>query len=151
MDNKTRNIILLGIAGVAIYLFLKSKKASASNSVTSNSTEPPQSTPKVTGGYPCPDGTIDYFYKPDGFMSPCVGHQPIKLQDPIVATTPNRTTKDCQVTYYSCTSGSRSEIIEIPLDANCNDYQEVRPNCVNELFASDKIYTPQAKIDKGYL
>jgi hypothetical protein len=42
-------------------------------------------------------------------------------------------------------------MIEIPLNANCNDYQEARPNCINELFSVDKKYTPQAKIERGYL
>lgn len=151
MENKTRNIILLGIVGVVAYLIIKDKKAKAKTAASSNSITPSTNTPKVIGGYACPDGTIDYNYTPNGDASPCVGHQPIKLQDPIVATTPNRTTKDCQITYYSCTSGERHEMIEIPLNENCSDYQEVRPNCINELFSFDKIYTPQAKIDKGYL
>jgi hypothetical protein len=131
MENKTRNIILIGIAGVLVYLVLKTKKASKTTPIS------------------VPVAPI----KEDGQDSqPIIDSTPIRLKDPIVKTIPNRTTKDCQITYYSCTSGSRSEIIEIPLDANCNDYQEVRPNCVNELFSPYNKITPErAKIERGYL
>ena len=126
MENKTRNIILLGVAGVAAYFIFKVKKdAKIISGIAQTIEQEPQ---------------------------PIVDNTPIKLKDPIVEKPiPGRTTKDCRVTYYSCTSGERSEMIEIPLNANCNDYQEARPNCVNELFSADKKYTPQAKIERGYL
>jgi len=131
MDNKTRNIILLGLVVVGAYLLYKSKKSL-------------NTTPIVSGGDVLP---IKEEPKPKVIVD-----EPIRLKDPIVKTIPNRTTKDCQITYYSCTSGSRSEIIEIPLDANCNDYQEVRPNCINELFSPNNKITPErAKIERGYL
>jgi hypothetical protein len=131
MDNKTRNIILLGLVAVGAYLVYKSKKSL--NTI-----------PIVSGMDVLP---IEEKSKPKVIVD-----EPIRLKDPIVKTIPNRTTKDCQITYYSCTSGSRSEIIEIPLDANCNDYQEVRPNCVNELFSPYNKITPErAKIERGYL
>jgi hypothetical protein len=131
MDNKTRNIILIGIVGVLAYLVLKPKKALKT---TQNSVVP----------VPIEEEQQE--------TQPIVDNTPIKLKDPIVEKPiPGRTTKDCRITYYSCTSGERSEMIEIPLNANCNDYQEARPNCINELFSVDKKYTPQAKIERGYL
>jgi hypothetical protein len=133
MENKTRNIILLSITGVAAYLILRAKKANATTSANTNKVTPPK--------------LITEEQEKE--------KQPIKLPDLVIEKPkPGRTTKDCRITYYSCTSGERHEMIEIPLNANCNDYQEVRPNCINEqlnkLF-SDKKYTPQAQIDKGYL
>lgn len=130
MEDKTRNIILIGIAGVLAYLVLKPKKALKTTPIS------------------VPVAPIE---EDEEESQPIIDNTPIRLKDPIVKTIPNRTTKDCTITYYSCTSGERSEVIEIPLNANCNDYQEVRPNCVNELFNVDKKYTPQAKIERGYL
>jgi hypothetical protein len=136
MENKTRNIniILLSIAAIGVYFILKSKKAPTT--INTNVI-----LPSIDEG-----GEIS---------EPVVVNEPIRLPDPIVEKPiPGRTTKDCRITYYSCTSGERHEMIEIPLNANCNDYQEVRPNCINEqlnkLF-SDKKYTPQAQIERGYL
>ena len=69
MEKNTK--ILLGVGAViAAYLILKPKKAVTSTAIKE---EKPQ--PKVTGGYPCPDGTIDYNYTDNGVMSPCVGHK----------------------------------------------------------------------------
>jgi hypothetical protein len=71
MDKNTK--ILLGVGAViAAYLILKPKKVVTSGVAVVPSEEKPQ--PKVTGGYACPDGTIDYNYTPNGVMSPCVGH-----------------------------------------------------------------------------
>ena len=70
MEKQTK--ILLGVGAIiAAYLILKPKKAVAP-------TPAPIVDNKVTGGYPCPDGTIDYNYTDTGFMSPCVGHGKIK-------------------------------------------------------------------------
>ena len=72
MEKQTK--ILLGIGAIiAVYLILKPKKAVTSGVAVVPSEEKPQ--PKVTGGYACPDGTIDYDYTPNGVMSPCVGHK----------------------------------------------------------------------------
>ena len=69
MEKQTK--ILLGVGAViAAYLILKPKK-----SVTSTAIKEEKPQPKVTGGYPCPDGTIDYNYTDNGVMSPCVGHK----------------------------------------------------------------------------
>ena len=37
--------------------------------------------------------------------------------------------KSCVITYYDCTSNPRSETIQIPLGADCFDYQPPMPNC----------------------
>jgi len=72
MEKNTK--ILIGVGAViAAYLILKPKKAVTSGVAVVPSEEKPQ--PKVTGGYPCPDGTIDYDYTDNGVMSPCVGHK----------------------------------------------------------------------------
>lgn len=45
-----------------------------------------------------------------------------------VSTAPVRQTKDCVVSSFNCVSTTK-ETIQIPLDANCMDYQPAMPQC----------------------
>ena len=45
-----------------------------------------------------------------------------------VSTAPVRQTKDCVVSTFNCVSTTK-ETIQIPLDANCMDYQPAKPQC----------------------
>jgi len=38
-------------------------------------------------------------------------------------------TKDCEITYFNCDGSNRKEIIQIPINDNCNKYQPALPNC----------------------
>jgi hypothetical protein len=71
MEKQTKILLGIGVV-IAAYLILKPKMAVTSGVAVVPSEEKPQ--PKVTGGYACPDGTIDYNYTDRGDSSPCVGH-----------------------------------------------------------------------------
>jgi hypothetical protein len=95
MEKNTK--ILLGVGAViAAYLILKPKKAVTSTAIKE---EKPQ--PKVTGGYPCPDGTIDYNYTDNGAMSPCVGHKsPLDALNKYLKSQVAPTNGKCPSGYY---------------------------------------------------
>jgi hypothetical protein len=98
MEKQTK--ILLGIgAAIALYLILKPKKAVTSAVAVVPSEEKPQ--PKVTGGYPCPDGTIDYDYTDNGVMSPCVGNKsPLDALNRYLKSQVAPTNGKCPSGYY---------------------------------------------------
>lgn len=115
MEKQTK--ILIGVGAViAAYLILKPKKAIKSGVAVVPSEEKPQ--PKVTGGYACPDGTIDYNYTNDGFMSPCVGHN---------GRTPN-TIPNPYIDTAKFIEKWLNKNQEVKLDQESNDLEMYQPN-----------------------
>jgi hypothetical protein len=55
-----------------------------------------------------------------------------------VSTAPVRQTKDCVVSSFNCVSTTK-ETIQIPLDANCMDYQPAMPQCAPPMGGGYKV------------
>lgn len=95
MERNTKILLGVGVV-IAAYLILKPKKAVTSTTITE---EKPQ--PKVTGGYPCPDGSIDYNYTDSGARSPCVGHKsPLDALNRYLKSQVAPTNGKCPSGYY---------------------------------------------------
>jgi hypothetical protein len=65
-----------------------------------------------------------------------------------VSTAPVRQTKDCVVSTFNCVS-TTNETIQIPLDANCMNYQPAKPQCAEPMGGGYKV-APDYLFDDGY-
>jgi hypothetical protein len=105
MEKNTKIALGIGVA-IALYLILKPKKASATTT-TDGIKDPLEIVPDLV---PLPSPP-----NPDG------------LKDEVKATVEPQT-KDCVQVGYDCRQNTY-DTIQIPLDADCNDYQPAMPNC----------------------
>ena len=107
MEKNTK--ILLGVgAAIALFLILKPKKSLA---------QPPIDLPSSGGG--AIGGGVGIVQNPEGDLKPI---------DTDIKTAVEPTTKDCVQVGYNCRE-STYNTIQIPLDADCNNYQPAMPQC----------------------
>jgi hypothetical protein len=133
MDTK-KSLIILGsvaAAGAALYFILKPNSAKAA---TTKKT-PSKKTDAITD--PCilnPNSYSCVVSKGGGGIG-----APYK-------------TKDCVVSSFNCVSTTK-ETIQIPLDANCMDYQPAMPQCAPPMGGGYKVapdLAPDYSFDDGY-
>lgn len=108
MEKQTK--ILLGVgAAIALYLIFKPKKAVAQ----------PTTDDLPTNGGAVIGGGVGIVQNPEGDLKPV---------DTGIKATVEPTTKDCVQVGYNCREKTYNTI-QIPLDADCNEYQPAMPQC----------------------
>jgi hypothetical protein len=134
MDTKKTLIIFgsIAAAGAALYFILKPNSAKAA---TTKKT-PSKKSDAITD--PC----IEFGSKSYACVVSKGGGGVIAQQAP--------RTKDCVVSSFNCVS-TTNETIQIPLSANCMDYQPAMPQCAGPMGGGDKIFpdlrTPEYVFD----
>lgn len=126
--------IALGIgAAIVLYLILKPKKTSATTtgSTTTDGTTSPA--PSGVGIVQTPEGPLAVL--PDhangGVDQTPIDYAPNSGDDKI-KTTVEPQTKDCVQVGYDCTKNTYNTI-QIPLDADCANYQPAMPPCAGPM------------------
>jgi hypothetical protein len=108
MEKNTK--ILLGVgAAIALYLILKPKKTIPIDLSSTGQRDPLPQMPK--GG-----GVVQ---NPEGDLKPIDTGKKTAVEPP---------TKDCVQVGYNCRENTYNTI-QIPLDADCNNYQPAMPQC----------------------
>jgi len=136
MEKQTKILLGVGAAILAI-LILNSKKVDSANNAQ----------PLETGGggaMPMPNlgsgdgGAISSGEDGGAISGGGVGvlENPVGDSHPPALPLVERTTKDCVQVGYDCTKNIYNTI-QIPLDADCNDYQPAMPQCAGPRGGGD--------------